>query len=243
LLLGVGGAVWILWRNPRQAVLAALGLAYLVASLTIFRHNWHYVNYLWLMMPATFFALQAMPSLVRWPFAAVFVLPWLMLARQIPHGIPSDAVLHTMPNGEKLYCNQAMLERFEKVRVLVEERRRVTGRPAVFGFHIASGLHHFYQWPAPIRSTWPAPGTMLPEDGEALLKSLDQVAAMVVWSPNGITEPPGREPNTWRLLMKKDSAVNLMPEELSRAIGKRLTGPVAVDASCWVFGVESEEKP
>jgi hypothetical protein len=242
-LLGVASLLRLRRIRPEHGAALALGATYALAAVLIFQHNWNYLNNLWLMVPAAALMLASLPGWLRMGILGLLLVPWMMLIREARQGLPRDLVFHRFPNGESLYCAPGTLKRLDAVAEQVQQRQKETGQTEVIIFHLASGWLHFFQWSTPTRAVWMAPGTVLPEDAEALVRALDRTAAVVVSSPGGIDDEPTGEPNTWPKLLRQGSRMVLMDPEISRRFGQRLTGPVRIDAGCWVFGVKAKDAP
>jgi hypothetical protein len=225
--------------RPGQAMALVWAVTYGAASVVLFRHQWHYLNNLWLMIPAAALAVASFPRAVKVIAVAGFLFPWGMLLRSVHWEIPAGVEEHPMPDGEILYFSQDNWKRMEAVQAEIARAQKDSGRRGVICFNLISGWHHFYQWPALTRSVWIAPGTLLPEDVEALEHSLDDTAAVVVISGNETRA----EPNSWPGLSAQGKIMGLMSDEQSQRFGRRLTERVKIDDQCWVFRVRITGNP
>jgi hypothetical protein len=130
--------------------------------------------------------------------------------------------------------NENRITRLQHVlEPLQQERGDAALRPpAILGFPMGSGFHHFLGYPSATRHAWFMSGFVRPREEETLLKSLDRTFAVVVIFPDPRSEPPSADPSTWEFF-----SIPLFTRSTSLAFASRLQHPVEIDSRCWVFPV------
>ena len=213
-----------------------------VALLIYLPHMWVAMTYVWMiLLPAAFF-LRKTP---RWCLGLFLVLctPAFLLSVK---GVVNPKVNELRPvhlAKDTLWLSPATEEQLNKLqRVLAQLEQERGGmaldRPAILGFPMGSGFHHFLGYPAATRHAWFMSGFVQPREEETLVQSLDRTLAIVVYFQEPRTDPPSPDPSTWEFY-----TTPVFTRATCLAIAGRLQSPIEVDASCWVFPVQTGPRP
>jgi hypothetical protein len=207
------------------------------ALMVYLPHMWVAVPYVWMiLLPAAFFLRQA-PLLFRGVFLAACFPAFLLSVKGLVYPPKANQLREVHLAKDTLWLLPETEDRLTKLQrvleLLQEERGDATlGPPAILGFPMGSGFHHFLGYPAATRHAWFMSGFVRPREEGTLLKSLDRTLAVVVFFPDPQSEPPSPDPITWEFF-----SIPLFTRSTCLAFASRLERPIEVDSRCWVFPV------
>lgn len=246
-----GGRLLFRWRvvttEEQSAVIRSAGpplfffLFFFVALLIYLPHMWVAMTYVWIiLLPAGFF-LHKTP---RWCLGVFLVLcfpAFLLPVKGLVHP-RMDELREVHLAKDTLWLSPETEERVTRLQRALARLAQERGwaafeRPAILGFPMGSGFHHFLGYPPATRHAWFMSGFVRPREEETLVKSLDRTFAVVVFFPQPQTAPPSPDPNTWEFF-----SIPLFTRSTCEAIASRLQSPIAVDSRCWVFPVQTRNR-
>jgi hypothetical protein len=216
---------------------------FVLALLFYLPHMWVAMPYVWMiLLPAAFFVRKT-PLWCRGAFLVACLPAFFLSVRPWVHFSKPEQLQEVHLANDTLWLSPETEERVNKLQhvlqVLRQERPSLTGEPpAILGFPMGSGFHHFLGYPAATRHAWFMAGFVRPREEETLLKSLDRTLAVVVFFPEPQSQPPSADPTSWEYF-----SVPLFSRNTCLAFASRLLRPIEVDSRCWVFPVQPTPVP
>ena len=212
-----------------------------LALLIYLPHMWVTMTYVWMiLLPAAFF-LRKIPRLWLGGFLLLCFPAFLLSVRGMVRPkvdrlrevhLAKDTLWLSPETEELLIKLQSILKRLEH-----ERPETALVRPAILGFPMGSGFHHFLGYPPATRHAWFMSGFVRPREEQTIVESLDRTLAVVVFFPEPQTTPPSPDPSTWEFF-----SIPLFTRTTCLAIAGHLQSPIEVDSRCWVFPVIGENR-
>ena len=206
-----------------------------VALLIYLPHMWVAMMYVWMILVPAALLLGKAP---RWCLGVFIVLCLPAFLLSVKGLVPPETGLRKVHlANDTLWLSPETEARLNKLKRTLELLERdnesgVSDRPAILGFPMGSGLHHFFGYPSATRHAWFMSGFIRSREEADLLKSLDRTLAVVVFFPEAQSAPPSRDPSTWEYFSRP-----VFSQSTCLAMASRLDGPIEVDSRCWIFPV------
>jgi hypothetical protein len=214
-----------------------------VALLIYLPHMWVASPYVWLILLPPLMFLRQMHLLMRVAFCAACFPSFLLSIKNVVHPPRVDSLQPMQLAGDRLWLSRETADRVTRLRGMLETLERedameTPARPAILGYPMGSGLHHFLGYPAAMRHAWFMPGFVRPREEAELIQSLDRTFAVVVFFAEPSPEPPSPDPSTW-----EPFSIPVFTEQTCKLFANRLLPPRQVDSHCWIFPVARPGPP
>jgi hypothetical protein len=217
---------------------------FLFALILYLPHMWVAMPYVWLiLLPAAFF-LHNVPLFVRSIFLVSCFPAFFLSVKGVVYPRSAEQLQEVHLVKDTLWLSPEAADRLTKLQHVLEllDQRPggfTSGPPAILGFPMGSGLHHFLGYPAATRHVWFMSGFVRPHEEDILVKSLDRTLAVIVFfADQPHSDPPSPDPSTWEFF-----SIPLFTRSTCLAFASRLQHPIKVDSQCWVFPVMTKDGP
>jgi hypothetical protein len=218
------------------------GFFYLLGCAGYFRQALLFRQYAWTLFLPAAWLLPRLPMALRASVAALWGLSLLHAGiTLVARPMDPDCVAVDTPNGERLYLERETAAQVRAVLQALDSWKSLPGYssesapPQVLFFPLGAGFHHFHDIPWKERTVWFLPGFVRDYDEEKLLRSLEQMRAVVLLIPQEHPEPASIDPQFWLEPVLRRPARD--------AFAARLGPPQQVAPKCWVFPLVGASSP
>lgn len=225
--------------GPALFLVSFFGLALLI----YLPHMWVAAPYVWLILLPPLLFLREMNIFMKLAFCAACFPAFLLSLKNVVDPPHVDSFQEVQLAGDRLWLSRETAERIARLRSTLEILAREdassgAARPAILGYPLGSGLHHFLGYPTATRHAWFMPGFVRPREEAELLGSLDRTFAVVVFFTKPLLEAPSHDPSSW-----EPFAIPVFTKGTCQLFANRLLPPRQVDSHCWIFPVARSGPP